>query len=193
MTASHISYAHSRGVHSFDICHRVSGGDPSPIAPIQARSNNHQRIPDRPHRRLFLASVSFFITFLAVRLLVASITHHIGPFGYVEMGGRHIHHLVWGILLLLITGYATLAEVGTGETLGSIFLSRLLALGYGIGAALTLDEFALWLNLDAADYWTSQGRESIDAVVLFGALLAMGTWGAPLFRRLDRPRDKSSR
>jgi hypothetical protein len=73
----------------------------------------HQRIPDRPHRRLFLASVSFFITFLAVRLLVASITHHIGPFGYVEMGGRHIHHLVWGILLLLITGYATLAEVGT--------------------------------------------------------------------------------
>src|SRR3984885_12157831 len=151
----------------------------------------HQNIPDRPHRRLFLASISFFITFLAVRLLVASITHHIGPFGYVEMGGRHIHHLVWGILLLLITGYATLAELGTGETLASIFLSRLLALSYGIGAALTLDEFALWLNLDAADYWSSQGRESIDAVVLFGALLAMGTWGAPLFRRLDRPRSKS--
>src|ERR1700742_4065723 len=76
----------------------------------------HQKIPDRPHRRLFLASVSFFITFLAVRLLVASITHHIGPFGYVEMGGHHIHHLVWGILLLLITGYATLAEAGTGDT-----------------------------------------------------------------------------
>ena len=153
----------------------------------------HQKIPDRPHRRLFLASVSFFITFLAVRLLVASITHHVGPFGYVEMGGRHIHHLVWGILLLLITGYATLAEVGTGASTLSIFLSRLLALGYGIGAALTLDEFALWLNLDAAAYWSSQGRESIDAVVLFGALLAIGTWGAPLFRRLDRPRDKSYR
>ena len=76
----------------------------------------HQKIPDRPHRRLFLASVSFFITFLAVRLLVASITHHVGPFGYVEMGGRHIHHLVWGILLLLISGYATLAEVGTGSS-----------------------------------------------------------------------------
>ena len=131
----------------------------------------HQKIPDRPHRRLFLASVSFFITFLAVRLLVASITHHIGPFGYVEMGGTHIHHLVWGILLLLFTGYAELGEVGTGETIVSIFMSRLLALSYGIGAALTLDEFALWLNLDAADYWTSQGRESIDAVVLFGALL----------------------
>ena len=77
----------------------------------------HQRIPDRPHRRLFLASVSFFVTFLGVRLLVASITHHIGPFGYVEMSGRHIHHLVWGILLLLVSGYAELAEVGTGTVL----------------------------------------------------------------------------
>lgn len=144
----------------------------------------HQNIPDRPHRRLFLASVSFFVTFLGVRLLVASITHHVGPFGYVEMGGRHIHHLVWGILLLLISGYGTLAEVGTGDSSLSILASRLLALGYGIGAALTLDEFALWLNLDAAAYWSRQGRESIDAVVLFGALLAIGTWGAPLFRRL---------
>src|ERR1700727_3895218 len=91
----------------------------------------HQKIPDRPHRRLFLASVSFFITFLAVRLLVASITHHIGPFGYVEMGGHHIHHLVWGILLLLISGYGTLAEFGTGSSSLSILVSRLLALSYG--------------------------------------------------------------
>jgi hypothetical protein len=143
----------------------------------------HQRIPDRPHRRLFIASVSFFITFLGVRLLVASITHHIGPFGYVEVGGRHIHHLVWGILLLLITGYAELAEVGIGETSVSILMSRLLSIGYGMGAALTLDEFALWLNLDPMAYWSRQGRESIDAIVLFGALLAIGTWGAPLLRQ----------
>jgi hypothetical protein len=153
----------------------------------------HQRIPDRPHRRLLLASISFFFTFLAVRLLVASITHHIGPFGYVEMGGRHIHHLVWGILLLLITGYATLAEVGTGDSATSILASRMLALGYGIGAALTLDEFALWLNLDAMAYWSRQGRESIDAVVLFGALLAIGTWGAPLFRRWEGEHDEERR
>jgi hypothetical protein len=153
----------------------------------------HQRIPDRPHRRLFLASVSFFITFLAVRLLVASITHHVGPFGYVEMGGRHIHHLVWGILLLLISGYATLAEVGTGDRPYSILLSRILSLAYGIGAALTLDEFALWLNLDAQAYWSRQGRESIDAVILFGALLAIGTWGAPLFRRLTPGAAKQAR
>src|ERR1035437_9205066 len=102
----------------------------------------HQRIPDRPHRRLFLASVSFFITFLGVRLLVASITHHIGPFSYVEVGGHHIHHLVWGILLLLITGYADLTEVGIGDTSFSILMIRLLSIAYGMGAALTLDEFA---------------------------------------------------
>jgi hypothetical protein len=150
----------------------------------------HQRIPDLPHRRLLVASVSFFLTFAGVRLLVASITHHIGPFGYVEMGGRHIHHLVWGILLLLITGYGTLAEAGTGDTPASILASRLLAVGYGMGAALTLDEFAIWLNLDALAYWSPLGRESIDAVLLFGSLLAMGTWGAPLFRRLDRDVEK---
>ncbi len=143
----------------------------------------HQKIPDRPHRRMFLASISFFLTFLFVRLLVASITHHVGPFGYVEVGGRHIHHLVWGILLLLITGYATLAEAGQDDTPISILVSRILALSFGIGAALTLDEFAIWLNLDALAYWSKQGRQSIDAVVLFGALLAVGTWGAPLLQR----------
>src|ERR1700687_2728175 len=76
----------------------------------------HQQIPDRPQRRMFLASISFFITFLAVRLLVASIQHHIGPFQYVTMGGRHIHHLVWGILILLGVGYGYLNEVGSAST-----------------------------------------------------------------------------
>ena len=146
----------------------------------------HQSIPDRPHRRLLLASVSFFITFLGVRLLVFSITHHVGPFGYVEMGGRHIHHLVWGILLLLVTGYATLAEAGTKAAPLSIFVSRVLSIAYGAGAALTLDEFALWLNLDPLAYWSREGRLSVDAVILFGSLLAIGTWGTPLLRRLKR-------
>jgi len=145
----------------------------------------HQKIPDRPHRRMLLASVSFFITFLFLRLLVASITHHVGPFGYVQVGGRHIHHLVWGILLLLLTGFATLNEAGEECSPVSILVSRILALSYGIGAALTLDEFAIWLNLDPMAYWSRQGRESIDAVMLFGALLAIGTWGAPLFRRYE--------
>jgi hypothetical protein len=145
----------------------------------------HDNLPDRPHRRMFLASVSFFITFLAVRLLVASIQHHIGPFQYVTMGGTHIHHLVWGILILLGVGYGYLNEVGSLPTPTSIFTGRLMSILYGVGAALTLDEFALWLNL-ANVYWSRQGRESIDAVVLFGSLLAIGTWGAPLWTAILR-------
>ncbi len=145
----------------------------------------HDNLPDRPHRRMFLASVSFFITFLAVRLLVASIQHHIGPFQYVTMGGRHIHHLVWGILILLGVGYGYLNEVGSSNTPASLFFSRLMSILYGVGAALTLDEFALWLNL-APVYWSPEGRESIDAVFLFGSVLAMGTWGAPMFKAILR-------
>ncbi|MGB7189533.1 MAG: hypothetical protein WBD10_05310 [Acidobacteriaceae bacterium] len=150
----------------------------------------HANIPDRPRRRLFIASVSFFITFAGVRLLVAAITHHVGPFGWVEYHGHHIHHLVWGILILLAVGYAWLAEIGSGATSTAIFLSRLLAILYGVGAALTLDEFALWLNL-ANVYWSPQGRESIDAIILFGAALAAGAWGAPFFSALGRRKNPS--
>ena len=64
----------------------------------------------------------------------------------------------------------------------SIFFGRLMAVSYGVGAALTLDEFALWLNLEPDAYWTREGRLSIDAVIIFGALLAVGAWGAPFFR-----------
>jgi hypothetical protein len=149
----------------------------------------HEGIPDRPRRRLFLATVAFLITFLGVRLLVMAITHHIGPFGWVMVGGRHIHHLVWGIFILLAVGYAWAAEWGNGTTAVSLFWSRFFAILYGVGAALTLDEFALWLNLQN-DYWSPQGRESIDAVILFGALLAAGAWGAPLFTALRRKRNQ---
>jgi hypothetical protein len=62
-------------------------------------------------------------------------------------------------------------------------LSRLTAVLYGIGAALTLDEFALWLLLRDV-YWTREGRESVDAVLLFGALLSAGLWGGPFLRAL---------
>jgi hypothetical protein len=145
----------------------------------------HEHIPDRPHRRLFLASVSFFLTFAGVRLLTYSIHHNLGPFHDISMGGRHIHHLVWGILLLLLVGYSWLLELGNRGTTGSIVLSRLISLMYGAGAALTLDEFALWLNLRDV-YWAREGRSSIDAVILFGSLLSIATWGAPLFKALWR-------
>jgi hypothetical protein len=71
-------------------------------------------------------------------------------------------------------------HAGTSES--SIVFSRLMSILHGVGAALTLDEFALWLNLRDA-YWSREGRSSTDASILFGALLAAGAWGAPLLRR----------
>ena len=139
-------------------------------------------IPDRPRRRSFLASVSFLITFAGVRILVSTIVHKAGPFQWVTVGGLHIHHLVWGILILLLVGYGWLLDVGQAQTELSIFLSRLMSISYGVGAALTLDEFALWLNLAPDAYWSRAGRVSIDAVILFGSMLAVGAWGAPFFQ-----------
>ena len=141
----------------------------------------HERIPDRPRRRLFVASVSFFLTFAGVRAVVFAVLHNIPPFHFIERGGRHIHHLVFGIIILLGVGYGWLADIGTGEDNTSLLLSRLMSILYGVGAALTLDEFALWLNLKDV-YWSPEGRTSIDATILFGALLSASAWGAPLLR-----------
>jgi len=146
-------------------------------------------IPDRPRRRMFIASVSFLLTFVGVRLLVHRIIHHESHFQWVVVHGRHIHHLVWGILILLLVGYGWLLDLGRSHSPMSIFLSRLMSVGYGAGAALTLDEFAIWLDLDPDAYW-SHARLSIDAVILFGSLLAVGAWGAPFFRGLNRLWDK---
>ena len=143
-------------------------------------------IPDRPRRRMFIASVSFLITFAGVRLLVHRIVNHEGHFQWVVVHGLHIHHLVWGILILLLVGYGWLLDLGRSHSPLSIFFSRLMAVSYGVGAALTLDEFSLWLNLEPDAYWTSAGRLSIDAVVLFGSILAVGAWGAPFFRGMER-------
>jgi len=145
----------------------------------------HERIPDRPRRRLFVASVSFFLTFGGVRAVVYAVLHQIPPFHFIQMGGRHIHHLVFGIIILLLVGYGWLCEIGSGSDSSSILASRIMSILYGVGAALTLDEYALWLNLRDV-YWAREGRASIDAVILFGALLAAGSWGAPLLQRKPR-------
>ena len=139
------------------------------------------RMAETPRERLFLASVGFFTAVLVVRGITFAIHNDLGPFHDVSMGGRHIHHLVWGILLLLFSGYAWLLEIGTG-TAGSLqWLGRLLSMIYGVAAALTLDEFALWLNLRDV-YWEREGRESFEALALFGGLLAIGLLGHPFFR-----------
>ena len=147
-------------------------------------------IPDRPRRRMFIASVSFLITFVGVRVLVWLIVHHEAPFQWVVVHGRHIHHLVWGILILLLVGYGWMMDLGRSHSPISIFFSRLMSVGYGVGAALTLDEFSVWLDLESDAYWSHTGRYSIDAVILFGSLLAVGAGGAPFFRGLHVLWDK---
>jgi hypothetical protein len=81
--------------------------------------------------------------------------------------------MTFGIAGLLTVGYLWLLEIGIKEERRS---SRATSAAYGAGAALTLDEFALWLNLEDV-YWAKQGRESIDAVVLFGSLLGLSALG----------------
>src|ERR1035441_4545107 len=115
-------------------------------------------IPDRPRRRMFIASVAFLFTFAGVRILVHRIVSHEGRFQWVMVHGLHIHHLVWGILILLLVGYGWLLDLGRSHSPQSIFLSRLMSVSYGAGAALTLDEFSLWLNLEPDAYWSSSGK-----------------------------------
>lgn len=144
-----------------------------------------QEFPESRRERLFLAWLGFFVTVLVVRGVTLAIHYDIGPFHNVTMHGRHIHHMVWGILLLLLVGYSWLMQVGTGGSGSSHWMGRFTSMLYGAAAALILDEFALWLNLSDV-YWQRQGRESYEAMALFGSFLAVGLFGARLFRGLAR-------
>ena len=119
-----------------------------------------------------LMLVAFAITFGITRFVTHSIrAQRFSWLSDVEAGGTHIHHLVWGICLLLLSGLLAIAVQPPLEVTAVVF---------GIGAALTLDEFALWLHLEDV-YWSEQGRQSVDAVIVF-ALLAglMGVGGFPI-------------
>jgi hypothetical protein len=84
-------------------------------------------------------------------------------------GGLHVHHLVFGIVLMLLAGFILALQPGSPwiEIVAGVF---------GIGAGLTLDEFALWLHLEDV-YWAEEGRRSVDAVVIaaaVGSLILLG-------------------
>lgn len=144
-----------------------------------------QRLPQPRRERLFLSSVGFFTAVVVIRGITFAIHNEIGPFHDISMRGRHIHHLVWGILLLLLLGYGWLLKVGTGAESSSTWLGRLMSMTYGVAAALTLDEFALWLNLRDV-YWNREGHESFEAMGIFGGLLCIGIFGGPFFRGVAR-------
>lgn len=156
------------------------------IHSIQRTSALYRSHFAHPRReRLFLSSAGFFLTVGIVRSLTLAIHFQIAGLHDISIAGTHVHHLVWGILLLLAIGYLWLAQLGTGDIHGSVWLSRATAVLYGVGAALTLDEFALWLHLEDV-YWSREGRQSIEVLILFGALLSMGTWGHQFFRAILR-------
>lgn len=92
-----------------------------------------------------------------------------GPIKDVHIAGIHVHHQVWGILLVLVTGLLEFRFRPDSPWV------EVLALLFGAGAALALDEFALWLHLEDV-YWSDEGRKSIDAVMVasvFGLVLLL--------------------
>lgn len=126
----------------------------------------------------FWILIAFLVTFLVVRAITHMIRRGRGPFRNLSIGGTHLHHLVPGIILLIVTGYlANALHFRIGRTLVAVF--------FGIGAALTLDEFALWLNLKDV-YWSKQGRRSIDAIMTAAALGSLVVIGFGFWRDVGR-------
>ncbi|GGN84341.1 hypothetical protein GCM10011579_074100 [Streptomyces albiflavescens] len=115
---------------------------------------------------LLLALASFVLTFVITRVIVRLIRAGKGPFGNVKAGGLHIHHVVPGVLLMVVGGFGAVSSSRYG------FGAYLSAVLFGIGAGLVLDEFALVLHLDDV-YWTEAGRQSVEVVVVTAALVGL--------------------
>jgi hypothetical protein len=125
--------------------------------------------------------IAFIVTFLITRTITIMIKRGKGPFGNISVGGTHLHHLVPGIFLLLISGVLGIAMDIQWEGVAGLIIPTL----FGIGAALTLDEFALWLTLRDV-YWSHEGRRSVDAVITLAALLTLIALGLPFWSDVVR-------
>lgn len=120
--------------------------------------------------RIVLAT--FVLTFVASRVLVLLIMTHRVPDLFVHVGGTHVHHLNYGIFLLSGVGAFLLFVHPTGRA------EDISAIIYGVGLALTFDEFGMWLHL-GGPYWQ---RASFDAVIVIVALLGLFAF-APSFQK----------
>ncbi len=124
-------------------------------------------IVDTGRQPEFLFFVAFLVTFGFIRTSAHLIRAQVRWWpGNVNVGGTHIHHLVWGIVLLMVTGYVgvTIAPPSPWH--------EIIAILFGVGTGLALDEFALWLDLQDV-YWSDQGRKSIDAVIVAATITGM--------------------
>jgi hypothetical protein len=140
---------------------------------------------DAGQRSALLSWLSFATTFAAVRGITYSIRAGRGPFHNISAGGEHLHHYMWGIGML--------AGVGAVAVHGDELTRRhpAVAISYGSGLALIVDEFALLLDLQDV-YWAKQGRISVDLGI--GGIAAAGSYFAalPVLRSL-RGRRRSTR
>ena len=120
----------------------------------------------------FLVLLAFLLSFGFIRTSAHLIRAQVSwwPGNVQTRGGTHVHHLVWGILLLLVCGYVGIAIAPESPW------RQLVAVLFGVGMGLTLDEFALWLNLEDV-YWSEKGRQSVDAVIVTACLLAIALLG----------------
>ena len=129
-------------------------------------------VDDASKLPLLLCIIAFIVTFIITRIIVRMIRSGRGPFSDNAVGGVHIHHVVPGLILMIVGGLLAIGGVGPGwdNTAGVIF---------GMGLALVLDEFALILHLEDV-YWEQEGRLSVDAVfVLAGVMLLLLIAGSP--------------
>ena len=144
----------------------------------------HHHLSPRRERAMF-ATLGFVIALAITRGVTTFLRYRgAGPNGGIVVSGVHIHHLVFGIVGLLLLGYAWLLLYGFEHRPKRRWF-RLTALGYGVFSALILDEFALWLNLRDV-YWQKQGRESIEALALFAGFLLWAVLIAPFARAVYR-------
>jgi hypothetical protein len=134
---------------------------------------------DAGQRSALLSWLAFTATFGAVRGITYSIKNGKGPFGNLSVGGEHLHHYMWGIGLV--------SGVGGVAVHGDEAHRRhpLVALSYGAGLALIVDEFALLLDLKDV-YWAKQGRISVDLGVGGSSLAGSYFAALPLVRALRR-------
>jgi hypothetical protein len=120
----------------------------------------------RPMMWMFLAIlVTFLLTRTVTRLIRSGIGARAG-LGNIRIAGNHVHHQVFGILIIIGTGIVLVSEAPRGAGLDAA------AAVFGAGIGLTVDQFALWLHLEDV-YWSHEGRKSVDAI--FCVLVITGT------------------
>jgi hypothetical protein len=128
--------------------------------------------PGNPTHVARLLLAAFLLTFLAARVLVLLIMSRRIPDLYVHAGGTHIHHLNYGIFLLSAVGAWLVLFQPKGRAL------EWAAGVFGVGLALTFDEFGMWVHLGGS-YWQ---RASFDAMTVIATLLGLLAY-APAIRR----------